>query len=67
AEALLAGTPARTPVGDLQTEALPLLGAGQSLEHAQALLQQHRAVLVTRDGEVLCPLTHDELLDHLIN
>ncbi|WP_138926623.1 pyridoxal-phosphate dependent enzyme [Glutamicibacter creatinolyticus] len=67
AEALLAGTPARTPVGDLQTEALPLLGAGQSLEHAQALLQQHCAVLVTRDGEVLCPLTHDELLDHLIN
>lgn len=67
AEALLAGTPARTPVGDLQTEALPLLGAGQSLEHAQVLLQQHRAVLVTRDGEVLCPLTHDELLDHLIN
>lgn len=67
AEALLAGTPARTPVADLQTEALPLLGAGQSLEHAQALLQQHRAVLVTRDGEVLCPLTHDELLDHLIN
>lgn len=67
AEALLAGTPARTQVGDLQTEALPLLGAGQSLAHAQALLQQHRAVLVTRDGEVLCPLTHDELLDHLIN
>lgn len=65
AQALLNGTDAATILADLQPASLPLVGAGQTLKQAQTLLQQHPALLVTRDGEVLCPLTHDELLAYL--
>ncbi|MCW4464102.1 pyridoxal-phosphate dependent enzyme [Glutamicibacter sp. MNS18] len=63
--ALLDGVARDTRLADLQPAELPLIGAGQSLDSARALLDEQDALLVTRDGDVLCPLTHDELLAYL--
>ena len=64
-KALLDGVALDTELVDLQPTELPLIGAGQSLQTARTRLETHEAMLVTQDGEVLAPLTHDELLAHL--
>ena len=65
AQALLDGAAKDTALSELVPQVLPLVGAGQTLDTARQLLEATPALLVAHEGEMLCPLTHDELLAFL--
>ncbi len=64
-EALLAGAAPESTLAQLDSLPIPLLGVGQSLEDAQALLAENPAVLLTEDGEVVAAVTASDLLAYV--
>ncbi|GAA1404273.1 putative cystathionine beta-synthase [Glutamicibacter uratoxydans] len=64
ADALLAGADPNSTLADLDCPPLQLLGVGDSVEHASALLREHSAAVLTQGGEVIAALTPADLLAH---